>query len=186
MSRNPRKYLPDDRYCEYVYPPDHVRAGERCRAVKMRGSKYCYYHQPDKEKVLKQLAEARENIGKRNVKHGIYSKTGRKCDNCSLADVCKYYEKGKNVCDFDLNPNVDLASLESIRKFVEELVQSEMKRYRKLEPYFMVDGDINMELHDLSSRVAKRLSAVLKDYSAIMGEYQKRRKISGWKDVLLS
>jgi predicted secreted Zn-dependent protease len=82
-----------------------------------------------------------------------------------------------------LNAELDLSSLESIKTVAEEIVKTEMQRYRKLEPFFDNEYD-NMELFDLSSRIAKRMTSTLKDYSAIKDIYEKGKKAENWKDIL--
>ena len=190
MKRDPRKNIPPEKMCGYVYPEDHpTKADENCQAVKMKGSRFCYFHQPDQEAMREQLEDARdERNGPPNLKHGFYAKEDTKqirkeCDECVFASGCKYFVAGKKACDLTLNPNLDLGSLESIKTLAEEIVKTEMQRYRKLEPFFDVTYD-NMELYDLSSRIAKRMTSTLKDYSAIKDIYEKKQTKNEWKDIL--
>jgi hypothetical protein len=188
MHRDPRKNVPPDKMCGFVYPDDHpTKAGENCQAIKMKGSKFCYFHQPDQEAMNIQLEEARESRdAPPNLKHGFYAKEGtvrKECDECVFSKGCKYFEPGKKKCDLSLNAELDLSSLESIKSVAEEIVKTEMQRYRKLEPFFDNEYD-NMELFDLSSRIAKRMTSTLKDYSAIKDIYEKGKKVENWKDIL--
>lgn len=189
IHKNPRDKVPENKYCAYEYPPDHPRKGEKCMAVKMKGSIYCYFHQPNQDKVRKQLAEARESRkGFPNEKHGFYTQTQKECDDCALSGGCKYFEAGKKVCDYQANPtNIDLTSLDSIQKYAEDILKTELKRYKKLEPVFEQPENFdNMDLFNLSSIVGKRITSMLKDYAAIKEIYEKRQKIGGWKDILKS
>jgi len=185
-KRNPRKKLKPEQFCEHIYPEDHIRVGEQCRAVKRRGSRFCNAHRPDRQVLLDQLKIAREaRSGPPNEKHGFYTKTRKECDKCALADGCKYHEEGKKVCDYQLKTDINLDSLNSIKTFAEEIVQTEMQRYRKLEPYFDTEnGYENLELHEVSSRIAKRMTSVLKDYSAIKDTYEKRNNTGSILDIL--
>lgn len=189
MNRDPRKNVPPEKMCEFMYPEDHpTKPGENCQAIKQKGSRFCYFHQPDQDALRTQLEEARDiRESPPNLKHGYYAKdssTVRKdCDSCVFKDGCKYFEAGKKVCDLTTNPDVDLSSLDSIKTLAEEIMQTEMSRYRKLEPFFQTNFD-NMELFDLSSRIAKRMTSTLKDYSAIKDIYEKGKKAEGWEDIL--
>lgn len=198
-KRNPRKHAKQEDFCEHIFPDDdpHERGRDRCRALRRKGSRFCRFHQPEgtpqHQELLDQLEKAREkSVEKRltnprqpNEKHGFYSKTRKECDNCAISDACGYFEPGKKVCDYQLNPDIDLSSLNKIETFVEELVTTEMKRYRKLEPFFELDYE-NMELFDLSSRIAKRLTSVLKDYAAIKETYEKRKGPASLLEALSS
>jgi len=185
---NPRSHLPPEKICEYIFPDNHPKAGERCSAVKMKGSRNCYFHQEDKEKIIKQLEKARESKKKDKtaptMTHGYYSKTGLECNRCALADGCQYYVEDKKVCDYNIVPRIDLGTLSDIQNFAEEITKSEYKRYQKLEPYFQLSGDLNIELHEASSRIASRLLKVLRDYAAIKQIYEKNKGPVSWKDIL--
>ncbi len=185
MKRNPRKKIPEHKFCAHVHPDDHpTRPGERCGSVKLKTSIFCYFHQPNQEKVRAQLAEAREiRTHPPNEKHGFYTKTHKECDKCGVAEACDFYEEGKKVCDFEVKKDIDLSSLQSIQDFAEELAKTEYQRYQKLTPFFNQNYE-NMELFDLSSRIAKRLMSLLKDYSAIKDSYEKRGKVRGWSEIL--
>jgi len=118
-----------------------------------------------------------------NEKHGFYTKTHRECDKCGVAEACEFYEPGKKVCDFEVKRNIDLSSLRSIQDFAEELAKTEHQRYRKLTPFFSQNYD-NLELFEVSSRIAKRLMSLLKDYASIKDTYEKRNKVTGWGEIL--
>jgi len=144
----------------------------------------CYFHQPNQAKVRAQLAEAREaRLHPPNEKHGFYTKTHKECDKCAFAEVCEFYEPGKKVCDFEIKRDIDLSSLQSIQDFAEELAKTEYQRYRKLTPFFSQNYE-NTELFEVSSRTAKRLMSLLKDYANIKELYEKRNKVTGWDQIL--
>jgi hypothetical protein len=197
-KRNPRKNANPDDFCEHIYPDGdlHGRDGKQCGAIKRKGSRFCTYHQPkgtpQHEELLEQLGKAREKAvekiekeGHHREKHGFYSKTRKECDKCAISDACNYFEPGKKACDFNLNPEVDLSSLSKIEAFVEDIVSTEMKRYKKLEPFFDADYE-NMELFDMSSRIGKRLTSIIKDYASIKDMYEKRRSPSSLIEALTS
>lgn len=184
--RNPRDKASADKYCSFIYSEGDARAGERCGSIHMKGSKFCYFHQPDQDKIRQQLAEAREaRKGFPNEKHGFYTQSQKECDDCQMSGGCRYYEEGKKVCDFQLKQDIDLNDMESIKKYTEEILKTEMQRYKKLEPVFEQDIG-NVELHHLSSMVGKRITAMLKDYAQIKEIYDKRQKPQGWKSILNS
>jgi len=185
---NPRSHLPPEKLCSHIFPPKHPKAGENCSAVKMRGSDMCYFHQEDKEKVIRQLNKARESKKEKETNpamtHGYYSKTGLECAQCALGDGCQYYAEDKKVCDYNIVPRIDLGALSDIQNFAEEITKSEYKRYQKLEPYFLMSGELNIELHEASSRIASRLLKVLRDYATIKQIYEKNQGPVSWKDIL--
>lgn len=130
------------------------------------------------------MAEARDvRTHPPNEKHGYYSKTHRECDRCGVAKACDFYEQGKKVCDFEVKKDIDLSSLQSIQNFAEELAKTEYQRYQKLAPFFSQDFE-NTELFEVSSRTAKRLMSLLKDFASIKDTYEKRGGGLDWKDVL--
>lgn len=204
-KRNPRKYVPPERYCQHVYPPGEEKQGdcdtcdlkdfcdffqhgkttcERCRAISMEGSKMCYYH-GDQERMVKQLAEAREiRDNPPNLKHGFYSKDKRECDSCSLQDGCEYYEPGKKVCDFVIKQDVDLDSLANIRGFAEEIVSSEIGTYRLLGQIVNKYPD-NADLIDLKRKYGKTIMATLKDFASVKEKYEKTKGSLSWQEALL-
>lgn len=183
-KKNPREFVDEEKFCTYIYPEGDPKAGERCRAIRMKDSPFCYFHQPDQTRVMEQLKEARESRnGPPNEKHGFYTQGNKECDKCSFAGRCDYYEEGKKVCDYQLKPDINLAELNSIQKLAEEIVQTEMQRYRKLEPFFQLDAE-NAELFELSSKISKRLLSTLKDYAVIKDTYEKKQKPVGWEDLL--
>ena len=150
----------------------------------MKNSTFCYFHQPNQAKVRAQLAEAREaRLHPPNEKHGFYTKTHKECDKCGVADACEFYVPGKKVCDFEIKRDIDLSSLQSIQDFAEELAKTEYQRYRKLTPFFSQNYE-NTELFEVSSRTAKRLMSLLKDYANIKELYEKRNKVTGWDQIL--
>ena len=185
-ERNPRKNVPADKMCQYMYPEGHAKEGRQCGAIRKKGSIYCNYHQPDKTALLKQLEEARDKRKHPpNEKHGYYTKPENKlgCDNCGVGDGCNYYVQGKATCDYSIKPVVDLDNLSDIEKFARDIVTTEYSRYKKLEPAFNME-QTNLDLHEVSSRTAKRMTSILKDYAAIKALYEKNRKISGWESIL--
>jgi len=185
-ERNPRKKIPKDKMCHYEYPEDHKKYGKPCGAIRKKGSIYCMFHQPDKTALLKQLEEAR-NARKfpPNEKHGFYTKPENKlgCDRCGVAAGCDLYVEGKNVCDYTIKPAVDLDNLADIEKFTRNIVITEYTRYRKLEPAFNME-QTNLDLHEVSSRTAKRMTSILKDYAAIKVAYEKGKTMKGWESIL--
>lgn len=180
--KNPRKYVNDEHYCTYIYPKEHIREGEHCKAVRMKSSNFCYFHQPDQERVMKQLARAREMKDEFSIKTQMTIKN-RKCDECSLVDACLFYEKGKIRCDFMLAGKVDLTSIKSIQDLAELIVYTETQRYLQLAPVFESDN-ANIGLYSAGSQIAKRLAAILKDYAQIQAIYEKNKKARGWDDIL--
>ena len=190
-KRNPRKKIPPEKMCQYVYPDDpddpkydEERAGKQCQAISMKGSKFCYYHQPNQEKVMEQLAEARDaRQNPPNLQHGYYSKEKRECDTCTLAIGCQYFEAGKKVCDFDLNPDIDLSSLKEIQKFAEEIMSSEIMTYKLLETIVKINPE-NADLIDLKRKYSKTIMSTLKDFSSIKDSYEKRKSGSSWENIL--
>jgi len=188
MVRNPRKNVPEDKYCEYIYPEGHPKAGERCRAIKLKGSKYCRYHQQDPEKkdmLLRQLEEARKHAIEANTKHGYYAEAYKECDSCSLKNICDYYEKGKKVCDYMLNVDkIDLSSLESIEKTAGKIIEEQLKRLKKMEIFFKTEPE-STEIFEASTRCAKRVMDMLKDYAVIKEKYEGSKKDTNpWKKLL--
>ena len=144
----------------------------------------CYYHQSNQEKVMEQLAEAREvRQNPPNLKHGYYSKEKRECDTCTLAAGCQYFEAGKKVCDFDLNPDIDLSSLENIQTFAEEIMSSEIMTYKLLETIVKLNPE-NADLIELKRKYSKTIMSTLRDFSAIKDSYEKRKSGSSWEDIL--
>ena len=134
--------------------------------------------------MMDQLKEARESRnGPPNEKHGFYSKTNKECDQCSFKDGCEFFEAGKKVCDYQVKPDIDLSQLNSVQKLAEEIVRTEMQRYRKLTPFFETDSE-NAELFELSSKISKRLLSTLKDFAIIKDTYEKKEKPVGWEQLL--
>ena len=178
MARDPRKKIPEEKFCTHIYGDNKPeRRGERCRAVRNVGSKFCYFHQPDQEKVMKQLAEAREMRGRPpNEKHGFYSKAKKECNTCSLGKGCEFFEPNKKVCDFQVKPEIDLSSLANIQQYAENIVASEYVTYQKLDQVVnSLDSD-STELIDLKRRYAKSFLSVLKDFASIKDTYEKGKK----------
>ena len=186
LKRNPRAKVPEEKWCQFVYPEDHpTRAGERCQAVSMKGSKFCYYHMPNQSKLLEQLQDARDaRENPPNVKHGFYSNKERKCDECNLQDACEFYEKGKNVCDFVLKQDIDLSSLKNIQKNIEEIMQSELGTYRLLSVIVEKYPD-NAELVDLKRKYGNTIVRTLKDFASIKQTYEKTAGAKTFKEALL-
>jgi len=186
--RNPRKNVPEDKFCSFIYPEDYkdpTKVGQRCGSMHMKDSEFCYFHQTDQTAVREQLSEAREKVEyKTQTKHGIYQNPARrKCDSCTFAEGCEHFEAGKKVCDYSVSKKVDLSTLESIAKFTEQIMTTESDRYTQLEVLFAHDPE-NLELYDLSSRNAKRMLSIAKDYAAIKATYEKNKTVTGWKDLL--
>lgn len=184
MPRNPRDRIPKEKMCEHIFPEDHpTRPGEQCGAVKKRNSRFCYYHQPEKEKLLEQLEEAREaRVHPPNTKHGFYAEK-RECSSCTLKNACEYVEEGKKECDFNLNNNVDLSSLSNIQKYAEEIVSSEIQTYRLLDMIVRLNPE-NADLVNLKRMSSKTIMSVLKDFSGIKEVYEKKNTSTSWKDIL--
>ena len=184
--RDPRKNIPEDKYCVHIYgeeKPDRV--GEQCRAIRQEGSKFCYFHQPDQEKVMKQLAEAREARGKPpNEKHGFYTKGKKECNTCSLGEGCEFFEPNKKVCDFQVKPDIDLSSLASIQGYAEKIVASEWVTFQKLDQVVNTFDTDSAELIDLKRRYAKTMLSILKDFASVKDTYEKRKDVSGWESIL--
>jgi len=188
MPRNPRANIPEDKFCEYIYPDDHpTKAGQRCKAIKKKGSKFCHFHQPDPEarkELLEQLEKAREKAIEANTKHGYYTTTYKECNNCALADICDYYEPGKKVCDFQVQKEkVDLSSLESIERAAGKIINEQLKRMKKMELFFKTEPE-STEIFEASTRCAKRVLSMLKDYAVIKEKYEKNTKTNPWEDIL--
>ena len=186
LKRNPRAKVPPEKWCEHIYSDDDpTRAGERCGSVSMKGSKFCWYHQPDQEKLRIQLADARDaRDNPPNLKHGWYSNKDRKCDECNLDDACEFYEPGKKVCDFVIKQDVDLSSLKSIQKNIEEIMQSELGTYRLLSMIVEKYPD-NAELMDLKRRYGNTIVRTLKDFASIKQTYEKTSGTKSFKEALL-
>ena len=186
LKRNPRDNVPPEKWCEYVYPDDHpTRPGERCGSVKLKGSKFCYFHQPDQEKLRIQLEEAREaRENPPNLKHGWYSNKERECDTCNLSEGCDYYEPGKKVCDFVVKQNIDLSSIENIQKHIEDIMGSELGTYKLLEVIVQKYPD-NAELMDLKRKYGNTIVRTLKDFASLKETYEKSKGTKSFKDALL-
>ena len=186
LKRNPRANVPEEKWCKHIYPDDHAtRPKERCGSVSMKNSKFCYYHQPDQDKMMEQLADAREaRENPPNMKHGFYSADKRQCDSCTLAGGCKHFVEGKKVCDFSVNQDIDLSDLENIQKHVEEIMVSEMGTYRLLGVIVEQYSD-NAELMDLKRRYGNTIVKNLKDFASLKAMYEKNTGKKSFKDVLL-
>jgi hypothetical protein len=187
-GRNPRKHLSEDQFCSYVYPEDHPKSGDRCKAVKGKKSKFCRFHNPNPEarnELLNQLGEAREMAVEANTKSGAYATTYKTCNACTLAEQCNFYVAGKKVCDFQVNTHkIDLSSLSSIEAAAGRLIEEQIHRMDKMAIFFEMEPD-NTEIFEASTRCAKRLMSMLKDYAVIKEKYEKDTSANDpWKDML--
>jgi len=192
LKKNPRDNVPEDKWCKFIYPTDPAdpkynaaRAGERCKAVSMKGSNFCWYHQPDQIKLREQLADAREaRENPPNMKHGWYSNRERKCDTCALRDACEFYEPGKEVCDFVIKQNIDLSSIENIQSHIEDIMGSELGTYKLLEIIVNKYPD-NAELMDLKRKYGNTIVRTLKDFASLKSTYEKNEGAKSFKEALL-
>ena len=187
MPRNPRANVPEDRICEYEYPEGHPKEGQRCRAIKLKGSRFCRAHQVDPEKrqeMLDQLKEARELAIDANTKHGYYATTYKDCDSCTLKDVCNYYEAGKKVCDYTQKmESIDLSSLASIERAAQVLIEEQLRRMKKMEIFFNTNPE-STEIFESSTICAKRVMGMLKDYATIKEKYETKSDSNPWENIL--
>jgi len=186
LKRNPRANVPKEKWCKHVYPNDDSnRAGEQCGSVSMNGSKFCYYHQPDQEKMNEQLARARDaRENPPNMKHGYYSAKKRECDTCTLTGGCDHYVAGKKVCDFSVRQNIDLSDMANIQKHVEDIMKSELGTYKLLDVIVEQYPD-NAELMDLKRRYGNTILKNLKDFASIKGMYEKNKGAKSFKEALI-
>jgi len=187
-GRNPRKHLSEDQFCSYTYPEDHPKAGDRCKAVKGKKSKFCRFHNPDptaRNEMLEQLGEAREMAVEANTKSGVYATTYKTCNACTLAENCNFFEAGKKVCDYQVNTNkIDLSSLASIEAAAGKIIEEQIHRMDKMRIFFEMEPE-GTEAFEASTRCAKRLMSMLKDYAVIKEKYEKDSAgVDPWKSTL--
>jgi hypothetical protein len=180
-------YEQTDKNCEYLFPEDHQKAGQRCQGFKVENSDFCYFHS-DQQKVIDDLDHARDIKAQQNKEtvKDTMAILDLTCDKCTLTGACDFYDteyrgKCKRV---DWKTGDVLGDIRDIASYTERLTDIDSKNIAKLQVLIELNPE-KASLLEQSSKMISRHITILRNYAQIKKLYQEtEKKPKGWADIL--
>jgi len=161
MNVNPRDRIPEEKRCKAI-----KKDGTRCKNAVMPGSDYCYSHSAQIQRIHLQ----------RSLK-GAFS---FKCNDCSIKDICPYYEKDA-ICGVTLPiKNARLKDEETLLSVWEKVLKLAIQNYSRMLWKEELTGKPSKEAEEHLVRITKAFDA----FSRALERHKKKRKAKSFEDIL--